>query len=87
MVVHILNAKRQRRNCGVSLLAPLAQEAKEAKAKQDESLKVIHAKLDARHAQDMVPILALRAQTSAALLNQSEEGPEDERKKKTSVPR
>ena len=87
MVLHLPNRKRQRRDCGVSLLAPLAQEAKEAKARQDKSLKVIHARLDARHVQDMGPILALRAQTSAALLNQSEEGPEDERKKKTSVPR
>ena len=87
MVLHIPKPKRRRRDCGVSVLAPFAQEAKEAKARQDKSLKVIHARLDARHVQDMGPILALRAQTSAALLNQSEEGPEDERKKKTSVPR
>lgn len=85
--MHIPNARRQRRDCGVSLLAPFAQEAKEAKARQDESLNVIHARLNARHEEDMRPILALRAQTSAALLNQSEEGPEDERKKKASVPR
>ena len=85
--MHLPKARRQRRDRGVSLLAPFAQEAKEAKARQDESLNVIHARLNARHEEDMGPILALRAQTSAALLNQSEEGPEDERKKKASVPR